>query len=47
MADKKARFSAERCDEPWHEEESRWNILSDNYKIREDKEKKYGRMSKN
>ena len=45
MASKKARFSAERFNELWHEEESLWNILSDNYKIRQEKEKSVGRMS--
>ena len=45
MASKKARFTAERFNELWHEEESLWNILSDNYKIRQEKEKKCGRMS--
>ena len=39
MASKKARLSeAERFVELWHEEESLWNILSDNYKTRQEKE---------
>ena len=42
MASKKATFLA---NELWREEESLWNILSDNYKIRQEKEKKCGRMS--
>ena len=46
MASKKARLSeTERFIELWHAEESLWNILSDNYKIRQEKEKKCGRMS--
>ena len=46
MASKKARVSeTERFIEPWHEEESLWNILSDNYNIRQEKEKSVGRMS--
>ena len=45
IASKKARFTAERFNEIWHEEESLWNILSDDYKIRQEKEKKCGRMS--
>ena len=41
MANKKARLSeTERFIELWHEEESLWNILSDNYNIRQEKEKK-------
>ena len=40
MASKKARLSeTERFIELWHEEESLWNILSDNYKIRQEIEK--------
>ena len=40
MASKKARLSeTERFIELWHEEESLWNILSDNYKIRQEKER--------
>ena len=39
MASKKGRLSeAERFVELWHEEESLWNILSDNYKTRQEKE---------
>ena len=46
MASKKARLSeTERFIELWHEEESLWNILSDNYKFRQEKEKSVGRMS--
>ena len=46
MASKKARLSeTERFIELWHEEESLWNILSDNYNIRQEKEKSVGRMS--
>ena len=45
IASKKARFTTERFNEFWHEEESLWNILSDDYKIRQEKEKKCGRMS--
>ena len=46
MASKKARLSeTERFIELWHEEESLWNILSDNYNIRQGKEKSVGRMS--
>ena len=45
MASKKARFLAKRFNELWREEESLWNILSINYKIRQEKEKKCGRMS--
>ena len=45
IASKKDRFTAERFNELWHEEESLWNILSDDYKIRQEKEKKCGRMS--
>ena len=40
MASKKARLSeTERFIELWHVEESLWNILSDIYKIRQEKEK--------
>ena len=47
MARKKTRLSeAERYIEIWHEEESLWNILSDNCKIRQEKEKGVGRMPK-
>ena len=46
MASKKARLSeTERFIELWHEEESLWNILSDNYKIRQEKEKSVKRVS--
>ena len=46
MASKKARPSEiERFIELWHEEKSLWNVLSDNYKIRQEKEKSVGRMS--
>ena len=39
MVSKKARLSeTERFIELWHEEESLWNILSDNYNIRQEKE---------
>ena len=39
MTSKKARLSeTERFIELWHEEESLWYILSDNYKIRQEKE---------
>ena len=45
MASKKPRLSeTERIIELWHEEVSLWNILSDNYKIRQEKEKSVGRM---
>ena len=40
MASKKARLSeTEIFIKLWHEEESIWNILSDNYKIRQEKER--------
>ena len=40
MASKIARLSeTERFIELWLEEESLWNILSDNYKIRQEKER--------
>ena len=46
MATKKARLSeTERFIELWNEEGSVWNILSDNYKIRQKKEKSVGRIS--
>ena len=46
MGSKKDRLSeTERFIELWHEEESLWNILSENYKIRQEKEKSVGRMS--
>ena len=42
MATKKARLSeTERFIKLWHEEGSLWNILSDQYKIRPGKEKKF------
>ena len=44
MANKKARLS-ETFIELWHEE-SLWNILSDNYNIRQKKEESVGRMPK-
>ena len=45
MASKKARFSeTKRFIELWHEEESLWNILPDNYNIRQE-EKSVGKMS--
>ena len=47
MASKKATFSeAERLIELWHEEKSlfRKNILSENYKTRQEKEKSVGGM---
>ena len=41
MVSKKARLSeTERFIELWHEEESVWYILSDNYNIRQEKEKR-------
>ena len=41
MPSKKARLSeTERFIELWHPEEGLWNILSDNYKIRQEKKKK-------
>ena len=46
MASKTGRLSeTERFIELRHEEESLWNILWDNYKIRQEKEKSAGRMS--
>ena len=45
MESKKVRLSeTERFIELWHEEESLWNILSDNYKTMQEKEKSVGRM---
>ena len=45
MTSKKARLSeTERFIELWHEEESLWHVLSDNYKTRPEKEKSVGRM---
>ena len=46
MVTKKARLSeTDRFIELWHEEEKLWNILPDNYKIRQEKEKSVERMS--
>ena len=46
MASKKVRLSeTERFIEPWHEEENLWNILSENYKTRQEKEKSFGKIS--
>ena len=45
MARKNAKLLAKRFNELWYEEESLWNILSDNYKIRQEKDKKCGSMS--
>ena len=46
MASKKARLSEnERFIELWREEGSLWNILLENYKIRQEKEKSIGRIS--
>ena len=46
MASKTASLSeTERFIEPWHEEGSLYNILSDNYKIRQEKEKIVERIS--
>ena len=46
MTSEKARYlETERFIELWHEEESLWNILSDNYKIRQEKEKIVGTTS--
>ena len=40
MASKKARLSqTDRFNELWQAEENLWNILSGNYKIRQEKEK--------
>ena len=45
MKCKKARLSeTETFIELWHEEESLWNILSENYKTRQEKEKRVGRI---
>ena len=42
MASKIARLSeTERYIELWHQEESLWNILANNYKIRQEKGKKF------
>ena len=46
MVSKKARLSeTERFIELWHEEESVWSILSDNYDITQEKEKSVRRVS--
>ena len=46
MASKTARLSeTERFIELWHDEGILWNILSDNYKIRQEKEKSVERIS--
>ena len=46
MANKKARLSEnEKFIELWHEEGSLWKFLSDDYKIRQEKEKSVGRIS--
>ena len=46
MASKKVGLSeTERLIEPWHEEENLWNILLENYKTRQEKEKSVGRIS--
>ena len=46
MVTKKARLSeTDRFIELWHEEEKLWNILPDNYKIRQGKQKSVERMS--
>ena len=48
IASKKARLSeTEKFIELWHEEESLWNILSDNYKIRQEKERELEECQKN
>ena len=45
MTSKKASLSEiDRFIELWHGEESLWNILSDNYNIRQEKGKSVGRM---
>ena len=44
IASKRATLS-ERFTELWHEEESLWNILLDNYNIRQENEKRVGRMA--
>ena len=47
MASKKVRLSeTERFIELWHSKESLWNILSDNYKIRQEKEKCWKNVGK-
>ena len=48
MTSKKPRLSeTERFIELWHEEESFWNILSGNYKVRQEKEKVLEEYRKN
>ena len=42
---KKLGFQRQRFIELWHEEESLRNILSDNYNIRQEKEKIVGTMA--
>ena len=42
---KKLGFQRQRYIELWHEEESLRNILSDNYNIRQEKEKIVGTMA--
>ena len=44
MASKKLGFQRQRFIEFWHEEGSLWKFLSDNYKIRQEKEKSVGRI---
>ena len=47
MASKKARLSETgRFIELWHDEESLWNILSDNHKIRQEKKKYWKNVGK-
>ena len=46
MASKKARLQR-LGDLFWHEEESLWNILSDNYKIKQEIEKNVEECRKN
>ena len=46
MASQKGRLSeTKRYIELWHEEGSLWKYLSDNYKIKQEKEKSVGRIS--
>ena len=48
IASKKARLSeGERFNELWLEKESLWNILLDNYKIKQEKEKSVEECRKN
>ena len=44
---KKLCFQRQRFIELWHEEEGLWYILSDNYKIRQEKEKSVEECRKN